>query len=120
MVSHLISVSGECPVSEERSDEWYRAEVTRETSMNFVYVLLSDFDNKFYIGFTDDVERRLKDHNSGKVPSTAPRRPFKVIYYEAHLSKDDALRREEYFKTAKGKTTLKQILRNSLVELSLA
>lgn len=82
--------------------------------MYFVYVLVSDFDGKFYIGFTGNVKRRLSDHNSGKVPSTSARKPFKMLYYEAHLSKVDALRREQYFKTSKGKTTLKQILRDSL------
>ena len=60
--------------------------------MYYVYVLLSKKDKDFYVGFTDNVNRRLKDHNSGKVPSTQARRPFKLIYYEAHLSKKDALR----------------------------
>ncbi|MBL7072880.1 MAG: GIY-YIG nuclease family protein [Candidatus Omnitrophica bacterium] len=82
--------------------------------MYFVYVLKSLKDDKFYIGFSEDVKRRIKDHNSGKVLSTKDRRPFKLIYYEAHLSKKDALRRENYFKTTKGKTTLKQILRETL------
>jgi thiol-disulfide isomerase/thioredoxin len=60
------------------------------------------------------------EHNSGKVPNTQPRRPFKLIYYEFHLSKEDALKRERYFKTAKGKTTLKQILNNSLQDMKTA
>ncbi len=82
--------------------------------MYFVYVLKSLKDDKFYIGFSEDVKRRNKDHNSGKVLSTKDRRPFKLIDYEANLSKKDALRRENYFKTTKGKTTLKQILRETL------
>jgi putative endonuclease len=80
----------------------------------YVYVLQSHKDDKFYIGFTNNIERRMIEHNSGQGTSTAPRRPFKLIYYEAHLSKEDAMRRERYFKTTKGKVTLRQVLKDSL------
>ena len=82
--------------------------------MYYVYVLLSLKDKKFYIGFTNDLKRRLKEHNSGKNISTKSRLPLELIYYEAHLSKADAERRERYFKTTKGKSTLRQMLRESL------
>jgi len=82
--------------------------------MHYVYILLSWKDKKFYIGFTDDLKRRLKEHNSGKNISTKSRLPLKLIYYEAHLSKADAMRRERYFKTDKGKSSLRQMLRESL------
>ncbi len=84
--------------------------------MHYVYVLLSQKDNKFYIGFTSDLTRRFKEHTDGKAPSTKSRRPLKLLYYEAHLSKEDAMRRENYFKTTKGKATLKLMLRESLKE----
>ncbi len=77
----------------------------------FVYVLLSEKDQKFYIGFTRDVDRRLREHNSGKSISTAKRMPLRLVYYEAHTSKIDALRREGYFKTTKGKAMLKVTLK---------
>lgn len=60
----------------------------------FVYVLLSKKDGQFNIGFTRNIERRVHEHNVGKTVSNAKRRPFKLIYYEAHLSKTDAMRRE--------------------------
>jgi putative endonuclease len=82
--------------------------------MHYVYVLLSLKDKNFYIGFSEDIKKRLADHNAGRNTSTKPRRPFELIYYEAHLSKEDALRRELYFKTTKGKSTLKQMLRVTL------
>ncbi len=82
--------------------------------MYYVYVLLSLKDKKFYIGFSEDINKRLADHNAGRNASTKPRRPFEVIYYEAHLNKEDALRREAYFKTTKGKSTLRQMLRTTL------
>ena len=81
----------------------------------YVYVLFSDRDGKLYIGFTDNLERRLKEHEQGKNVSTASRLPVKLIYFEGHLSKEDAMRRESCFKTAKGKMTLRQVLKESLL-----
>ena len=74
-------------------------------------------DNKMYIGFSTDVNRRLKEHNNGKNRSTFNRRPLKLIYYEAHTNKSAALKRENYFKTTKGKTMLRIILKDVLSEL---
>ena len=88
--------------------------------MHFVYILFSLKDYNFYIGFTKDIENRIKEHNSGRGTSTKYRRPFELIYYEAHYSKADAQKRERYFKTTKGKATLKQMLRGSIAELSVS
>ncbi len=79
-----------------------------------VYVLQSLHDEHFYIGFTTDLVARLKKHEDGLVPATAPRRPLSLIYCEYHRSKADALRRESYFKTSVGKKALKLMLRNQL------
>jgi putative endonuclease len=81
---------------------------------HFVYVLFSSRDRQFYIGYTANLTRRLKEHHQGKNTSTRARTPLKLIYYEAHLSKVDAQRREKYFKTSKGKTTLRQMVRHGL------
>ncbi len=59
-----------------------------------------------YIGYTMNLEKRLRDHADGKTKSTAPRRPFDLIYCEFHTSKSDAMRRERYFKTDSGRRTL--------------
>lgn len=80
----------------------------------YVYVLLSLKDNKFYIGSTNNLKRRLKEHRAGKNISTSKRLPLKLIYFEGHLSRTDAERREKYFKTTKGKVTLRNIIRESL------
>jgi putative endonuclease len=79
--------------------------------MYYVYILRSEKDTKLYIGYTSDLKERLKNHNYGETISTKHRRPLKLIFYEAYLSKQDALRRERYFKTTKGKSTLKQMLK---------
>ena len=80
----------------------------------YTYVLLSLKDRQFYIGYSSNLKQRIKDHFDGKNTSTKPRRPFKLIYFEGHLSKLDAMRREKYFKTEKGKSSLRQMCRNSL------
>ena len=82
--------------------------------MYYVYVLQSLKDHKFYIGYSVDLRRRLNEHKTGGSISTKKRLPFKLLYYEAHTNADDAKRREQYFKTDKGKSTLKQMLRNAL------
>jgi len=68
--------------------------------MFYVYVLQSLKDNKWYTGSTQDISRRLEEHNSSRVESTRRRVPFKIIYYEACLNEHDARTREQYLKTA--------------------
>ncbi len=66
--------------------------------MQYVYVIRSTKDSELYIGSTNDLKRRLNEHNNGKNFSTAPRAPFELIYYEAYKEKDDASRREKALK----------------------
>ena len=80
----------------------------------YVYVLRSAQDKNFYIGSTNKLERRVKQHQRGENISTAKRLPVELLYFEGHASKDDALRREKYFKTTKGKVTVRQVLRDAL------
>ena len=99
------------------NSEWFTTKsMLRSFAMPFwyVYILRSERDNKFYIGSTNNLKRRVSEHQQGKNISTAKRLPVELVYFEGHLSKKDALRREKYFKTAKGKTTLRQMLRDSL------
>jgi len=85
--------------------------------MYFVYVLLSDRDQKFYTGFTNDLKRRVAEHNAGRVQSTVRRRPLKLIYYESCLNPEDALHREKYLKTTFGKQYLRNRLKKFLSEI---
>jgi putative endonuclease len=82
---------------------------------HYVYILRSLKDGLFYIGYSENLKQRVKDHNLGKNVSTKNRRPLELIFYEAFPSKMDALRREAYFKTTKGRTTLKQMFKEFLV-----
>ncbi len=80
--------------------------------MFYVYILKSLKDNELYIGFADNLTRRLLKHNSGKVFSTKSRRPLKLIYVEICLNKYDAKQREKYFKTGVGKKFIKNRLKH--------
>lgn len=84
-----------------------------------VYVLLSQKDQKFYSGYTSNLKQRLTAHFNGESPSTAPRKPFNLIFCEYFLSKTDALRREKYLKTSSDKKGLRLIIRESLVDINL-
>lgn len=74
--------------------------------MFYTYVLRSKVDKKLYVGYTDDLRRRLEQHNNGRVPATKHRRPLELIYFEACLNKDKAFKREKYFKTGYGRRFL--------------
>ena len=82
--------------------------------MQYVYVLLSQSDGKFYIGYTSDLRKRLLEHNSGKVQSTRHRVPLDLLYYEACRNKDDAVQREKYLKSTYGRRYLRNRLKNDL------
>ncbi len=83
--------------------------------MIYTYVLLSHKDRKFYSGYSKDLRNRLKEHQEGKVFSTKSRLPVKLIYYEACINEEDALQREKYLKSGRGKAFLKKRLRRFLL-----
>lgn len=80
----------------------------------YVYILLSNKDGKFYIGYTDNLKRRLSEHASGKVIATKNRRPFNLIRYEYFINKKDAKAREVYLKSGGGHQQLATILKETL------
>ena len=81
----------------------------KNRSLYIVYVLRSEKDGKRYIGYTSDLARRLNEHNSGKTISTKNRRPFILIYQEEYSTKAEAMEREKFFKSGKGREELKKI-----------
>ncbi|MFH0969417.1 MAG: GIY-YIG nuclease family protein [Patescibacteria group bacterium] len=88
--------------------------MAKTNTMHYAYILKSLKDTELYIGSTGNLKRRFLEHQQGRATSTKHRRPLKLIFYEAFSSKKDAERRELYFKTSKGKSTLKMMLRESL------
>jgi len=80
----------------------------------YTYILQSKKDKHWYTGCAGDLRKRFKAHNNNLVFSTKGRGPFKLIYYEACLNKDDAFARERYLKSGMGKRYLKNRLKRFL------
>ena len=60
-------------------------------------------DRKLYVGYTTNLDERIKRHRAGKVPATSHRIPIELIYYESYLtSKEKAEDFERYQKTPSG------------------
>lgn len=78
--------------------------------MQYVYVIKSLKDKNLYVGHTNDLIKRFKEHNEGKVKCTKPRRPFSLLYYEACNILNDAIKREKSLKTGFGRAYLKRRL----------
>jgi len=83
-------------------------------NMYYIYILKSKKDLKLYIGFTKNLKNRFKEHSKGKVKSTKNRRPFILVYYEAFLSKEDAIEKEKYYKSGPGRKYIKRHIRRTL------
>ena len=78
--------------------------------MFYVYVIKSLKDGFLYVGHTDNLKERFNRHNQGLVKSTAKRKPFKLVYYEACNIIYDAVKREKSLKTGFGRSYLKRRL----------
>ena len=66
--------------------------------MFYVYILKSKKDGKLYIGYSENLKRRLLEHKQGKVFNTKYRLPIELVYYEAYKNEEDAKLREKSFK----------------------
>ena len=80
----------------------------------YVYVLISSKDNGRYIGYTNNLRKRLEEHNKGKNFSTKFRAPFSLVYYEACINQDDAKQREKYLKSTTGRRFITKRIKNYL------
>ena len=81
--------------------------------MNYVYILQSEVDNSFYIGFTENLEKRVEQHNNGESIYTSRKIPWKLVYFEEMSSKTEAIKRERFLKAQKNKIFYQRLI-NSL------
>ena len=81
--------------------------------MFYAYVIKSDTSDYFYKGHCEDLEIRLKQHNSGMTISIKPYLPFKIVYFEEFATKEEAIKRERYLKSAAGRRFLKKFIKTS-------
>ncbi|MFA7253718.1 MAG: GIY-YIG nuclease family protein [Patescibacteria group bacterium] len=80
--------------------------------MYYIYVLYSIHYPKRYVGCTGDIQRRLTEHNSGKMSFTKRYMPWKLIHSEGFETLAEARCREKYLKTGAGRRFLKTISNN--------
>lgn len=77
--------------------------------MNYTYILRCK-DGSLYTGWTNDLEKRVHDHNAGKgAKYTKPRRPVELVYYEVFETKEEAMRREYAIKQMPRRQKMKVI-----------
>ena len=83
---------------------------TWSTSMFYTYVIENKNGNR-YIGFTNDLKKRIIEHNNNETyTSRRLKGPWKIIYYEDCANKLDAHQREKYLKSGRGWAYLKRRL----------
>ena len=71
-------------------------------NMHYVYILKSEKNKKYYTGVTDNLKRRIKEHNSGNSDFTSWSGPYKLVWYCAFYSKEKAYKFEDYLKSSSG------------------
>jgi len=76
----------------------------------YIYAIKSSVYNRIYVGFTANLEKRIKEHNQGKTKSTKGFTPWYLIYYETTETRIEARKREKYLKSGSGKEFLKNKL----------
>ena len=75
--------------------------------MYYSYILKSKKDNSYYYGSTDDIPKRIKEHNAGKVRYTKGHRPYVYHFSEVFNTRSEAFRRERFYKSIDGYKWLK-------------
>ena len=78
--------------------------------MFYAYVLQSQINGYLYKGSTENLEARVEQHNAGLVNYTSKYMPWKLVYFELYDSRSEAMAREKFFKSGKGREWLKQKL----------
>ena len=79
--------------------------------MYYIYILKSEKNEKYYIGYTSDLSQRIKNHNSGKNTSTKHGVPWKMVYHEEFEDKKLAWLREKQIKSYKGGEAFKKLVK---------
>ena len=83
----------------------------------FVYILQSMKDFSFYIGQTDDLDRRMSKHTEGMSKYTATKRPWRLVYFEMFNSRREAIIREKQLKSWKNADRYWQLIQSWKLEM---
>jgi putative endonuclease len=77
---------------------------------HYVYIIESEADGSFYVGYSADAERRLIDHNDGRSRFTRRKTPWKLVYTELYLLKAEAIKRERFLKKQRNRSFYKRLI----------
>lgn len=77
--------------------------------MYYVYAIKSRIKNYIYVGLTNNLERRIKEHNNKKESTTKPCVPFDILTTEEFKTRIEARKREKYLKSGFGREYLKSL-----------
>ena len=80
--------------------------------MFYVYLIQSEVDASFYIGYTSNLELRIKQHNNGESTYSRRKKPWKLVYSEELENKTSALKREKFLKKQKNKDFYYQLIKS--------
>ena len=86
----------------------------RTEIMFYVYIIRSEKNNKYYIGYTSDVERRIEYHNNGMSRYTRNKGRWKLVYKEEYKNKTEALKRENEIKRRKSRKYIEKLIRREV------
>ena len=76
----------------------------------YVYILQSEVDASFYIGYSADLSQRIDQHNSGLSQYTSTKRPWRLVYFEDFDDKTTAVQRERFLKKMKNRDFILRLI----------
>lgn len=83
--------------------------------MFYVYILKSDLNNKYYVGCTGDIVKRLSEHNKGKSSHTKHGIPWEIVYREIYSELGEARKRERQIKNWKRRSMIEKLINGPIV-----
>jgi putative endonuclease len=81
--------------------------------MFHIYVLRSERTGRRYVGSCEDLKERLHRHSTGQAPATKAGRPWNLVHSETFATRPEAVRRERFLKTGRGRDELDRLERNT-------
>ncbi len=83
-------------------------------SMFYVYILYSPSRDKYYVGYTSNVQERIIEHNSGATNYTRSGKPWNLVYKEEYALKSEAIKRENEIKSKKSRKYIENLINSSV------
>ena len=78
--------------------------------MYFTYILQSQKDRSFYIGYSSNLEQRVEQHNKATTGYTSTKKPWKLVYFETFEFETDARKRERAIKKKKSRKFIEYLI----------